>query len=60
MPDLSEKKRKRNADKNDRPSKKVQIDQPTRPVKLSVLDDNDQLGPVVGMPLRSALTPPPS
>ncbi|KAL0262190.1 DNA-directed RNA polymerase I subunit rpa49 [Diplodia seriata] len=47
MPDLSEKKRKRNADKNDRPSKKVQIDQPTRPVKLAFLDDNDQLGPVV-------------
>ncbi|KAL1637314.1 DNA-directed RNA polymerase I subunit rpa49 [Diplodia intermedia] len=47
MPDVSEKKRKRNADKNDRPSKKVQIDQPTRPVKLAFLDDNDQLGPVV-------------
>ncbi|KAH7059089.1 RNA polymerase I associated factor, A49-like protein [Macrophomina phaseolina] len=47
MPDGSEKKRKRHADKNDRPSKKVAIDQPDRPVKLAVLDDNDQLGPVV-------------
>ncbi|KAB2576994.1 DNA-directed RNA polymerase [Lasiodiplodia theobromae] len=60
MPDLSEKKRKRNADKNDRPSKKVQIDQPTRPVKLSVLDDNYQLGPVVaatpGLSFPSELT----
>lgn len=47
MPELSEKKRKRHADKNDRPAKKVAIDQPERPVKLAFLDDNDQLGPVV-------------
>ncbi|EOD46513.1 putative a49-like rna polymerase i associated factor protein [Neofusicoccum parvum UCRNP2] len=47
MPDLSEKKRKRHADKNDRPSKKVAIDPPTRPVKLAFLDDDAQLGPVI-------------
>lgn len=50
MPAVSEKKRKRPAEKNDRPAKKVAIGQPTRPVKLAFLDANDQLGPVVGMP----------
>lgn len=59
MPELSEKKRKRHADKNDRPAKKVAIDQPERPVKLAFLDDNDQLGPVVGMFPRAFLPPSP-
>ncbi|KAF2142957.1 uncharacterized protein K452DRAFT_248606 [Aplosporella prunicola CBS 121167] len=45
--DKMEKKRKRNAERTDRPSKKVAIDAPAGVVKVSYLDDDDELGPVI-------------
>ena len=49
---MSEKKRKRQSEKGDRPAEKVAIDLPASTVKVSFLEDNDVLGPVIGKMLE--------
>ncbi|KAK7534384.1 RNA polymerase I associated factor, A49-like protein [Phyllosticta citribraziliensis] len=43
----TEKKRKRHAQRTDRPAKKVALDAPATSVKVSFLEDDAELGPVV-------------
>jgi len=49
---MSEKKRKRRSEKGDYPAKKVAIDLPASTVRVSFLEDNDVLGPVIGKMLE--------
>jgi DNA-directed RNA polymerase I subunit RPA49 len=45
---MSEKKRKRTSEKGDRPAKKVAL-HASETVKVQLLEDDDVLGPVIGM-----------
>jgi hypothetical protein len=45
---MSEKKRKRMSEKGDRPAKKVAL-HASETVKVQLLEDDDVLGPVIGM-----------
>jgi len=49
---MSEKKRKRRSEEGNRPAKKVAIDLPASTIKVSFLEDNDVLGPVIGKMLE--------
>jgi DNA-directed RNA polymerase I subunit RPA49 len=46
---MSEKKRKRREDGGERPSKKTTIAPPSGRVRLDFVDNEDVLGPVLGM-----------